>query len=165
MTDVARRLRAAGFHLPPSPSVLGDYVPAVRTGPMVFTSGQLPTVDGALLTSGLVGGAVDVRTAVSAAQACALNALAAASTVCDLDEVAAVAKLTGYVASAPGFTAQPTVIDGASAVILAAFGERGRHAREAVGVAELPGGAPVEISLVLVCGDVTWSERGGREPA
>ncbi|HET6498330.1 MAG TPA: RidA family protein [Coriobacteriia bacterium] len=158
MSDVAKRLRKAGFRLPPSPSALGDYLPAVRAGSMVFTSGQLPIVDGALLTSGRVGDTVEVETAISAAQACALNALAAASTVCDLDQVTAVVKLTGYVASATGFTAQPTVIDGASAVVLAAFGESGRHAREAVGVAELPRGAPVEVSLVLVCGDAAIPE-------
>lgn len=164
MTDVAKRLWAAGFRLPPSPLALGDYLPAVRAGSLVFTSGQLPMADGALLTSGRVGDAVDVETAIIAARTCALNALAAASTVCDLDEVTAVAKLTGYVASAPGFTAQPAVIDGASAVVLAAFGDRGRHAREAVGVAELPKGAPVEVSLVLVCApEPGSSSRGASE--
>jgi enamine deaminase RidA (YjgF/YER057c/UK114 family) len=116
----------------------------------VFTSGQLPIIDGALMTSGIVGGSVSTEVAAECARIAALNALAAASTVCDLDSVRTVAKLTGYVASAEGFTTQPAVLDGASAVLLAAFGEAGRHAREAVGVAELPKGAPVELSVVLV---------------
>jgi enamine deaminase RidA (YjgF/YER057c/UK114 family) len=150
MPIVVERLAAAGYVLPAPPSALGDYVPAVRAGALVFTSGQLPVVDGALMTSGVVGSSVSPEVAAECAGVAALNALAAASTVCDLDAVRMVAKLTGYVASAEGFTAQPVVIDGASAVLLAAFGEAGRHAREAVGVAELPKGAPVELSVVLV---------------
>ena len=150
MPTVIERLAAAGHTLPAPPSALGDYVPAVRAGALVFTSGQLPIIDGALMTSGIVGGSVSTEVAAECARIAALNALAAASTVCDLDSVRMVAKLTGYVASAEGFTAQPAVIDGASAVLLAAFGEAGRHAREAVGVAELPKGAPVELSVVLV---------------
>lgn len=153
MSTVSDRLTAAGLALPAAPSALGDYVPAVRVGSLVFTSGQLPMVDGALFTSGVVGATVDPDTAAACARIAALNALAAASTVCDLDSVAAVVKLTGYVASAEGFTAQPSVIDAASAVLLAAFGDAGRHAREAVGVAQLPKGAPVELSLVLVSAD------------
>jgi enamine deaminase RidA (YjgF/YER057c/UK114 family) len=105
--------------------------------------------DGALLAIGAVGGAVDVSSARECAIQAALNALAAASTVCDLDDVAAVVKVTGYVASEPSFTAQPTVVDGASAVMRAAFGQSGRHARAAVGVAALPLGAPVEVEVVL----------------
>lgn len=146
---VAQRLAAAGLELPPPPAALGAYVPAVRAGRLVFTAGQLPMTDGALVAAGLVGTEVETADAARAAERCALNALAAAATVCDLDEVVRVVKLTGYVASAPGFTAQPAVIDGASAVLAAAFGERGRHAREAVGVASLPLGAPVEVSVVL----------------
>jgi enamine deaminase RidA (YjgF/YER057c/UK114 family) len=98
---------------------------------------------------GTVGGDVDIESAKSCAARCALNALAAASTVCDLDSVTAVVKVTGYVASVPGFTSQPSVVDGASQVILAAFGDAGRHARAAVGVASLPLGAPVEVEIVL----------------
>lgn len=153
MSTVHERLAAAGLELPAPPQALGDYVPAVRAGTLVFTSGQLPLVDGALLTSGTVGDEVDLDAAASCARACALNALAAASTVCDLDEIIGVAKLTGYVASAPGFTAQPSVIDGASSVMLTAFGDGGRHAREALGVVALPKGAPVEVSVILVCRD------------
>lgn len=147
--SVAERLADAGLALPPAPAALGAYVPATRVGDLVFTSGQLPLVDGSLLTSGLVGTEVDALLAERCAARAALNALAAASTVCDLDAVRAVVRLVGYVASAPGFTAQPAVLNGASAVVLAAFGDSGRHARSAIGVAELPLGSPVEVELVL----------------
>jgi enamine deaminase RidA (YjgF/YER057c/UK114 family) len=146
---VAGRLIAAGLELPGGPVALGDYVPAVRSGSLVFTSGQLPMKAGALLATGVVGASTDAGTARTCAGQCALNALAAASTVCDLDDVVRVVKVTGYVASAPGFTAQPGVVDGASAVMGAAFGDAGRHARAAVGVASLPLGAPVEVEIVL----------------
>lgn len=149
MSAVADRLSEAGYSLPDAPQALGSYVPAVRAGSLVFTAGQLPLRGGALLTSGAVGVQVTVDQARLCAAQCALNALAAASIVCDLDEVVGVVKVTGYVASGPGFTSQPTVIDGASAVVLAAFGDAGRHARVAVGVSELPLGAPVEVELVL----------------
>jgi enamine deaminase RidA (YjgF/YER057c/UK114 family) len=149
VSAVADRLAEAGYTLPDAPQALGSYVPAVRAGSLVFTAGQLPLRGGALLTSGTVGTQVEVEQARLCAVQCALNALAAASTVCDLDEVAGVVKITGYVVSARGFTSQPAVIDGASAVVLAAFGDAGRHARVAVGVAELPLGAPVEVELVL----------------
>jgi enamine deaminase RidA (YjgF/YER057c/UK114 family) len=146
---VAGRLAAAGLDLPAGPAALGDYVPAVRTGSLVFTSGQLPMVSGTLLATGSVGAEVDADAACECAARCALNALAAASTVCDLDDVTRVVKVTGYVASAPGFTGQPGVVNGASAVMGTAFGEAGRHARAAVGVASLPLGAPVEVEIVL----------------
>lgn len=147
--DTTRRLAKAGLDLPAGPAALGDYVPAVRSGSLVFTSGQLPMLAGALLASGIVGAEVDGATARACAERCALNALAAASTVCDLDDVTRVVKVTGFVASAPGFTGQPGVVDGASAVMGVAFGESGRHARAAVGVASLPLGAPVELEVVL----------------
>lgn len=153
MSAVADRLAAAGLALPAAPASLGSYVPARRAGSLVFTSGQLPMRDGALVTSGLVGETVEVRTARDCAGQAALNALAAASTVCDLDAVVSVVKVTGYVASAPGFTAQPSVVDGASAVMVAAFGDdAGRHARAAVGVASLPLSSPVEVEIVLDLG-------------
>jgi enamine deaminase RidA (YjgF/YER057c/UK114 family) len=148
-SEVRRHLEAAGLELPPAASALGDYVPAVRTGDLVFTSGQLPVRGGALVARGIVGDAVDVALARECASQAALNALAAASTVCGLDDVAQVVKVTGYVACAAGFTEQPAVVDGASAVMLAAFGEAGRHARAAVGVSALPLGTPVEIEIVL----------------
>ena len=147
--EVTGRLVAAGLELPAGPAALGDYVPAVRSGSLVFTSGQLPMKAGVLLAIGAVGASTDAETARACAGQCALNALAAASTVCDLDDVVRVVKVTGYVASAPDFTAQPGVVDGASAVMGAAFGEAGRHARAAVGVASLPLGAPVEVEIVL----------------
>jgi len=150
MDSVSSRLAAAGFELPPAPDALGSYVPAVRAGSLVFTAGQLPLRQGRLMSSGLVGLEVDAGVAKRCAEQAALNALAAASTVCDLDDVERVVKVTGYVASAAGFTAQPSVVDGASAVVLAAFGDGGKHARAAVGVAALPLGAPVEVELVLL---------------
>jgi enamine deaminase RidA (YjgF/YER057c/UK114 family) len=109
-------------------------------------------VEGVLISSGHVGGEVAVEVARDCARACALNALAAAATVCDLDRIRRVVKVTGYVSSAPGFTAQPRVIDAASEVFVIAFGDSGKHAREAVGVAELPLGAPVEVSVLFELG-------------
>jgi enamine deaminase RidA (YjgF/YER057c/UK114 family) len=152
MSSVVERLAAAGHALPGAPSALGSYVPAVRSGALVFTAGQLPLRDGELLASGLVESDVTIDEARGCVEQAALNALAAASTVCDLDSVSHVVKVTGYVASAPGFTSQPAVIDGASAVMLAAFEDAGRHARAAVGVAALPLGAPVEVEIILEIG-------------
>lgn len=149
MSAVSERLAAAGHVLPPAPAALGAYVPAVRAGSLVFTSGQLPLRDGLLLAAGHAGSDVTLDEARVAAAQCALNALAAAATVCDLDDVVAVVKVTGYVASAAGFTDQPAVVDAASAVMLSAFGDAGRHARAAVGVAELPRDATVEVEIVL----------------
>jgi enamine deaminase RidA (YjgF/YER057c/UK114 family) len=117
-----------------------------------FTSGQIPVIDGSTVAVGVVGGTVSEETARACALQCVLNALAAASTMCELDDVTRVVKLTGYVASAPGFTAQPRVIDAASELLVSAFGDDGRHAREAIGVMALPLGVPVEISLVLEVG-------------
>ncbi len=149
MPTVADRLASAGLVLPAAPQALGAYLPAVRSGPLVFTAGQLPLREGELLARGHVGATVSIEIAEECARVCALNALAAASGVCELDEVSHAVKLVGYVASAPGFTDQPRVIDWSSDVLIAAFGDAGRHAREAVGVAELPKGAPVEVSIVL----------------
>ena len=148
-TAVAERLAQAGFSLPEAPRALGDYVPATRAGAFVFTSGQLPLVDGVLVAQGMVGVDVDADTAARCAAAALLNALAAASTVCDLDDVRSVVKLVGYVASAPGFTSQPLVLNSASGCLISAFGDAGRHAREAIGVISLPMNAPVEVSVVL----------------
>lgn len=149
MSSVAQRLEAAGLVLPVAAAPIGSYVAATRSGSLVFTSGQLPVVEGELMASGLVGEAVSLEDAQACAQRCALNCLAAAATVCDLDEVVSAVKLVGFVASAAGFTSQPAVINGASEVLTSAFGDAGKHAREAVGVAALPLGAPVEVSLVL----------------
>lgn len=152
MLKVADRLAGAGLVVPEPPTALGAYLPAVRSGALVFTAGQLPMRGGELVASGLVGATISAEVAGECARVCVLNALAAASVVCDLDDVSRAVKLVGYVASAPGFTDQPSVIDWASDVLIAAFGDRGRHAREAVGVAELPRRAPVEISIVLEVG-------------
>lgn len=146
---VTERLESAGHVLPDAPQALGLYVPARRAGALVFTAGQLPIKDGSLLTSGKVGAEVDLPMARKCAEQAALNAIAAASTVCDLDAVTSVVRLTGYVASAPGFSRQPAVIDAASEVVAVAFGDAGRHARVAVGVAALPLDAPVELEVVL----------------
>ncbi len=149
---VEERLGAADMRIPAPPGSLGAYVPAVRAGDLVFTSGQLPIVDGALITSGTVGAEVSQEVATRCAAQAALNALAAASTVCDLDEVVRVVKVVGYVASTTTFVSQPSVLNGASEVMAVAFGDAGRHAREAVGVACLPLGAPVEVSVILEVG-------------
>jgi enamine deaminase RidA (YjgF/YER057c/UK114 family) len=125
------------------------YVPAVRSGDLVFTSGQLPTVAGELLARGLVGTAIEPEHATQLARTCALNALAAVGSVVDLDSVVRVVKVVGFVASAPGFTGQPGVVNGASALLGEVFGDAGTHARSAVGVAVLPLDAPVEVELVV----------------
>lgn len=149
MTDVATRLADLGIELPLPATPLADYVPAVRSGPWVFTAGQLPLRDGALLASGVVGVDVTASVAAECARQCALNALAAVTTQVDLSAVARVVKVVGYVACAPDFTGQPAVVDGASRLFGDVFGERGRHARSAVGVAALPMGAPVEVEVVV----------------
>jgi enamine deaminase RidA (YjgF/YER057c/UK114 family) len=150
---VADRLAELGLELPAVPEPAGAYVPAVVTGNLVFTAGQLPFVDGALPETGLVGegeGQVSPSRAADLAALCALNALAAAAGVLGgLGRVSQVVKVTGFVASAPGFTAQPAVLNGASQLLGALFGDDGRHARSAVGVAALPLGSPVEVELVL----------------
>jgi enamine deaminase RidA (YjgF/YER057c/UK114 family) len=150
MSTVADRLLKAGLVLPDAPKALGLYVPAVRAGSLVMTSGQLPMLGGELMATGRVGDTVTPEVAARCATVAVLNALAAASTVCDLDDVEHVVRLGGFVASAQGFTGQPAVLNGASEVLVAAFGDSGRHARYAVGVAELPMGAPVEVELTLL---------------
>nr|WP_297427967.1 RidA family protein [uncultured Actinotalea sp.] len=149
----AARLHELGLALPPVAAPVAVYVPAVRTGNLVWTSGQLPFVDGALAVTGLVGdGPDDVAPDVAKglARTAALNALAAvADLVGDLDAVVRVVKVVGFVASAPGFTGQPQVVNGASALLGDVLGEAGVHARSAVGVAALPLGSPVEVELVV----------------
>ncbi|TDC78916.1 RidA family protein [Streptomyces hainanensis] len=148
MSAVERRLTELGLRLPPLVPPVAAYVPAVRTGPYVYTSGQVPLVDGALPAAGKVGAEVSAEQARELAAVCALNALAAVkSVVGDLDRVARVVKVLGFVASAPDFTGQPQVINGASELLGEVFGERGQHARSAVGVAVLPLDAPVEVEL------------------
>ncbi|HEX4791945.1 MAG TPA: RidA family protein [Actinospica sp.] len=144
------RLAELGLKLPEVPKPAGVYVPALRNGNLVYTSGQLPLVDGALPATGKVGAAVSPEQAKELAQRCALNALAAVkSVVGDLAKVRRVVKVVGFVASDPGFTAQPGVINGASELLGEVFGDAGVHARSAVGVAVLPRDAPVEVEIVV----------------
>jgi enamine deaminase RidA (YjgF/YER057c/UK114 family) len=143
------RLADLGVRLPPVAAPVAAYVPAVRSGQLVFTSGQLPFIDGGLRRTGKVGGTVDIEDAAADAKLCALNALAAVHDLVGLDSVARVVRVVGYVASAEGFTGQPRVVNGASEFLGRVFGEAGQHARSAVGVAELPMNAPVEVELTV----------------
>lgn len=147
--SVADRLAAEGITLPEAPRPVAVYVPAVRSGAHVFTSGQLPFVSGELIAAGKVGAEVDADTAYACARQCALNAIAAVASVVDPDQVVRVVKATVFVASAADFTGQPTVANGASELLGLAFGDGGVHARSAVGVAVLPLDAPVEVELVV----------------
>jgi enamine deaminase RidA (YjgF/YER057c/UK114 family) len=143
------RLAARGLVLPAVVAPLAAYVPAVRTGRYVYTSGQLPMADGKLLATGKVGAEISPEEAAGLAGVCALNALAAVASVAGgLGSIVRIVKMTGFVASAPGFTGQPGVLNGASEMLTDVLDEAGRHARSAVGVAELPLGAPVEIELI-----------------
>ena len=143
------RLAELGLTLPEVVRPLAAYVPAVRTGSYVYVSGQLPMVNGELPATGKVGAEVDVAQAKALARVCALNALAAAASAAGgLDGIARIVKVTGFVASAPGFTQQPQVINGASELLQEVLGEAGRHARSAVGVAVLPRDTPVEVELI-----------------
>lgn len=149
MSRVADRLAELGLALPPVVPPVAAYVPAVRNGSLVWTSGQLPMVEGKLLADGLVGSDVTPEDAKTYARTCALNALAAVASIADLDTVVRVVKVVGFVASADGFYGQPGVVNGASELLGEVFGEAGRHARSAVGVAVLPLNAPVEVEIVV----------------
>jgi enamine deaminase RidA (YjgF/YER057c/UK114 family) len=150
MGAVEDRLAAIGRTVPEVAPPVAVYVPAVRTGSHVYTSGQLPLVAGTLMGTGKVGAEVSPEQAREMAAQCALNAIAAIrSVVGDLDRVARVVKVVGFVASAPDFAGQPGVINGASELLGAAFGEAGVHARSAVGVAVLPMDAPVEVEVIV----------------
>ena len=143
------RLAELGIALPEVAAPLAAYVPAVRTGNLVYTSGQLPLEGGVLSCSGKVGTEVGPEQAKSAARICALNALAAIDALVGIDAVTRVVKVVGFVASAPGFVGQPGVVNGASELLAEVFGTAGAHARSAVGVAELPLDAPVEVELIV----------------
>ncbi len=148
--SVHARLKELGIALPAVVPPVAAYIPAVRTGNLVFTSGQLPMVDGELPTQGKVGALVTPEQAKELARTCALNALAAIDALVGLDSVAQVVKVVGFVASAPDFSGQPGVVNGASELLGEVFeGDAGRHARSAVGVASLPLDAPVEVELVV----------------
>jgi enamine deaminase RidA (YjgF/YER057c/UK114 family) len=149
MTSPSARLAELGLSLPAVVPPVAAYVPAVRSGAYVYTSGQLPVVDGALPATGKVGVEIAPERAKELARTCALNALAAIDALVGLDAVVRVVKVVGFVASAPDFTGQPGVINGASEFLGEVFGDAGRHARSAVGVAVLPLDSPVEVELVV----------------
>jgi enamine deaminase RidA (YjgF/YER057c/UK114 family) len=155
MTDSPEaRLAALGLALPEVVAPLAAYVPAVRTGPFVYTAGQLPLVGGELQLTGKVGAQVSADEGAALARTCALNALAAvASVTSGLASVVRIVKVTGFVASDPGFTEQAKVVNGASQLLLDVFGDAGRHARSAVGMAVLPLDAPVEVELIAEVSD------------
>ncbi|HET7398015.1 MAG TPA: RidA family protein [Intrasporangium sp.] len=150
MSAVEERLAALGLTVPDVVPPVAAYVPAVRAGDLVFTSGQLPMVEGRLPATGKVGADVGAQEAAAHAATCALNAIAAIKAqVGDLDRVTRVVKVVGFVASDPSFTGQPGVVNGASELLGVAFGDAGRHARSAVGVAALPLDATVEVEVVV----------------
>jgi len=150
MSVIDTRLAELGIIIPSVAKPVAAYVPAVISGNLVFTAGQLPFIDGSLSATGKVGAEVTADDAARYARTCVLNALAAAvSVIGSLDRVTRVVKVTGFVASAPDFSGQPAVLNGASTVLGEIFGEAGAHARSAVGVAVLPLDAPVEVELIL----------------
>jgi len=155
MTTPAQRLAELGLTLPAVAAPAAAYIPAVRTGSYVYTAGQLPFVDGKLEGTGKLGGGVSLEDGARYARIAALNALAAVASVAGgLDRITRIVKVTGFVASAPDFTGQPQVVNGASQLLLDVFGEAGKHARSAVGMAVLPLDAPVEIEIIAeVAGD------------
>ena len=149
MTEVRAKLAELGLALPVAAKPVAAYVPAIRTGNIVFTAGQLPMVDGALAKTGKVGGEISIEEAKKLAEVCALNALAAVETIADVNKIVRVVRVVGYVNGVAGFTQQPAVINGASELFLHIWGEAGKHARSALGVAELPLNAPVEVELTV----------------
>jgi len=147
--STSARLGQLGVVLPEVVAPLASYVPAVRTGNLVFTAGQLPMEAGKLAGTGKVGAEVNPEEGKAMARICALNALAAVNSLVGIDAVARVVKVVGFVASAPGFNGQPSVVNGASDLLAEVFGDKGAHARSAVGVSELPLDAPVEVELIV----------------
>ena len=152
VSTTTERLAELGIALPAVPAPAGAYIPARRVGDVVYTSGQVPVVDGKPAALGKLGAEIDPDEGYRLARICALNALAAVDALVGIDSVTGVVKVVGFVASAPGFTGHPGVINGASDVLGEIFGEHGRHARSAVGVAELPLGVPVEVELIVQVG-------------
>ena len=150
--SVKARLAELGLELPVVVQPLGSYVPVVRSGNLVYTSGQLPMQDGTLVQSGKIGVEVTPERGKELARICALNGLAAVDSLVGIDAVTKVVKVVGFVASAAGFNGQPGVVNGASDLLADVFGEAGVHARSAVGVAELPLDAPVEVELIVEVG-------------
>lgn len=149
MTDVRAKLAELGLTLPVAAKPIAAYVPAVRTGNLVFTAGQLPLVDGKISIVGKVGGPVTVEQAKELAQVCALNCLSAVAMVADIDDIVKIVRVVGYVNGVPGFINQPAVVNGVSELFVHIWGEAGKHARSAVGIAELPLDSPVEVELTV----------------
>jgi enamine deaminase RidA (YjgF/YER057c/UK114 family) len=148
--SVKEKLAALGLTMPTAAAPVAAYVPAVKTRNLVFTAGQLPVVDGKLVLTGKVGSDVTPEDAKKMAEICALNALAAISLVADIDQIEKIVRVGGFVNGIPGFVAIPAVINGASELLIKLFGDvNGKHARTAVGVAELPLNAPVEIEMIV----------------
>ena len=145
----SQRLTELGIELPDVVAPLAAYVPAVRTGNLVYTAGQLPIRAGELLAAGKVGAEISPDQGNELARVCGLNALAAVHALVGIDSVVRIVKVTGFVASAPGFSGQPSVVNGASELFGEIFGEAGAHARSAVGVSELPRNAPVEVEIIV----------------
>lgn len=152
MSTPQERLAALGLSVPQVAAPVASYIPALRSGDHVFTSGQLPLRDGELIHTGKVGGEVTLEDGAACAQQCVLNALAAVASQVPLEKVRRIVKLTVFVASTPDFTGQPKVANGASDLVGEVFGEAGRHTRSAVGVAVLPLDAPVEVEMVVEVG-------------
>ncbi|WP_069165598.1 RidA family protein [Nocardia altamirensis] len=148
VTNWESNLTRLGLTLPPVAAPVAAYIPAIRTGSLVYTSGQLPFVNGELSAVGKVGAEVSTEDAKEAARLCALNALAAVHALVGLDAVVRIVKVVGFVASAPGYNDQPIVINGASEFLAEVFGDAGVHARSAVGVSELPKNTPVEVEII-----------------
>ena len=151
--DVRAKLAELGLTLPVAALPIAAYVPAVRTGNLVFTAGQLPLVDGAMAETGKTGGDVSVERAKELAQICALNALAAVELVADINKIVKVVRVVGYVNGIPEFVNHPAVVNGASELFVHIWGDAGKHARSAIGVAELPLNSPVEIELTVEISD------------
>ncbi len=150
MSKIEDSLKVKNLTLPEAPKPIAAYIPAKQTGKLVFTAGQLPMVNGELISKGLLGQDVDIDEANKAARICTLNALAAIKGVIgDLDRIKQIVRVVGFVASVPTFNQQPAVVNGASELLLEIFGEAGKHARSAVGVAALPLNASVEIELTV----------------
>jgi enamine deaminase RidA (YjgF/YER057c/UK114 family) len=150
LNQIEQNIKNLGFSLPDAPKPVAAYIPAKQTGNLVFTAGQLPMVNGELISKGLLGQDVEIDEANKAARICTLNALAAIKGVIgDLDRIKQIVRVVGYVASVPTFTQQPAVVNGASEFLLELFGEKGKHARSAVGMAVLPLNASVEIELTV----------------
>lgn len=156
------KLRELGIELPAVAAPVAAYVPAIQVGNQVWTSGQLPFIEGKLPATGRLGEEIAVEDGASYARTAVLNALAAVDSLVGIDNVTRVLKVVGFVASAPGFHQQPAVINGASELLGEVFGEAGQHARSAVGVAELPMGAPVEVEIIVEVAQNTAAPAGER---